>query len=71
MMDLNGDVECFAYVADNPMKDFVWPNRLGWTTVQLLDNGRNVHSQTIQLPGDDYRAQLTIDRFSKLLKIFK
>jgi putative hydrolase of the HAD superfamily len=53
------------------MKDFVWPNRLGWTTVQLLDNGRNVHSQTIQLPGDDYRAQLTIDRFSKLLKIFK
>jgi putative hydrolase of the HAD superfamily len=71
MMDLNGDVESFAYVADNPMKDFVWPNRLGWTTVQLLDNGRNVHSQTIQLPGDDYRAQLTIDRFSKLLKIFK
>lgn len=35
----------FAYVGDNPKKDFVTPNRLGWTTICLLDNGENIHQQ--------------------------
>ncbi len=29
-----------AYVADNPAKDFVAPNRLGWRTVQFLRPGQ-------------------------------
>lgn len=32
---LGVDHERCAYVADNPAKDFVAPNRLGWRTVQL------------------------------------
>jgi len=28
--------EACAYVADNPAKDFIAPNRLGWRSVQLL-----------------------------------
>ncbi|MGC9454506.1 MAG: HAD family hydrolase [Phycisphaerae bacterium] len=33
-----------AYVADNPAKDFVAPNRLGWRTVQFLRPGQiHVH----------------------------
>ena len=35
----------YYYIGDNPAKDFVAPNRLGWTTVCLLDDGRNIHPQ--------------------------
>lgn len=35
----------FTYVGDNPQKDFVVPNRLGWQTIMLKDDGRNIHQQ--------------------------
>ena len=35
----------YYYIGDNPAKDFVAPNQLGWTTVCLLDDGRNIHPQ--------------------------
>lgn len=66
MMKLNPDVRHFIYVGDNPMKDFLWPNRLGWTTIQLIDNGRNVHSQQVSLPSDDYRPQYRIKSLKAL-----
>lgn len=71
IMSLNDDISEFVYVGDNPMKDFVWPNRLGWITVQLLDNGLNVHSQKIFLPDDDYKPQITISDLSQLKDMFK
>ena len=39
--------ECqdFTYVGDNPRKDFIAPNTLGWLTVCLKDDGRNIHRQ--------------------------
>ena len=39
--------EChdFTYVGDNLKKDFVAPNALGWLTVCLKDDGRNIHKQ--------------------------
>ena len=39
--------ECqdFTYVGDNPRKDFIAPNVLGWMTVCLKDDGRNIHRQ--------------------------
>lgn len=39
--------EChdFIYVGDNLMKDFIAPNTLGWQTVCLKDDGRNIHRQ--------------------------
>lgn len=36
----------FIYIGDNPAKDFLMPNRLGWITVGRLDNGENIHPQT-------------------------
>ena len=39
----------FYYVGDNTEKDFVAANALGWTTICLLDNGRNIHKQNDQL----------------------
>lgn len=35
----------YFYIADNPKKDFVAPNSLGWVTIALNDNGRNIHPQ--------------------------
>ena len=39
--------ECqdFTYVGDNPRKDFIAPNALGWMTICLKDDGRNIHRQ--------------------------
>lgn len=66
MMGLAPGYDRYIYIGDNPMKDFVWPNRLGWSTVQLNDNGRNVHSQSITLPSEDYLPQHSIDSFRAL-----
>lgn len=37
--------ECndFTYVGDNLKKDFIAPNSLGWMTICLKDDGRNIH----------------------------
>ena len=35
----------YLYVGDNTQKDFLVPNQLGWMTVCLLDDGRNIHKQ--------------------------
>ena len=35
----------FMYVGDNLQKDFIAPNALGWQTVCLKDDGRNIHKQ--------------------------
>lgn len=35
----------YCYVGDNPKKDFIAPNALGWKTVCILDDGRNIHPQ--------------------------
>lgn len=35
----------FVYVGDNPKKDFIVPNHLGWQTIMLKDDGRNIHRQ--------------------------
>lgn len=33
----------YYYIADNLKKDFVAPNILGWRSVGLIDNGKNIH----------------------------
>lgn len=40
----------YYYIGDNPAKDFVAPNRLGWTTICLLDDGSHIHQQDFSLP---------------------
>ena len=40
------------YVADNTNKDFVTPNRLGWTTICLKDDGKNIHEQSFDLENE-------------------
>jgi len=35
----------FVYIGDNPAKDFITPNTLGWRTICLIDKGNNIHRQ--------------------------
>lgn len=42
------DVE-YLYVGNDTGKDFVGPNVLGWTTVCLIDDGRNIRKQDFKL----------------------
>jgi putative hydrolase of the HAD superfamily len=44
--------EACAYIADNPAKDFVAPNKLGWRTIQILRPGQ-VHSSNPAAPGGE------------------
>lgn len=39
----------YAYVGDNPEKDFITPNLRGWDTICLLDNGKNIHKQNFDI----------------------
>jgi len=40
------EVNTYYYIADNTKKDFVTPNKMGWQTLGLLDNGLNIHTGT-------------------------
>ncbi len=47
IMELYGSHRHYIYVGDNPAKDFIAPNILGWTTVALSDRGSNIHRQPL------------------------
>lgn len=40
----------YIYVGDNPAKDFVAPNRLGWQTIGVRFWNRAIHSRWVTLP---------------------
>lgn len=46
--NLHPDVKDFFYIADNPAKDFIAPKTLGWKSIGLLDDGRNIHKHMYQ-----------------------
>jgi len=55
----------FFYFGDNLLKDFITPNKLGWETICILDNGRNIHKQ--DHPSDlEYNAKNSIKSFSDI-----
>ena len=56
--------EChdFTYVGDNLKKDFIAPNALGWLTVCLKDDGRNIHRQEVEDLEEGMRPKRWIER---------
>lgn len=62
--------EChdFTYVGDNPRKDFSAPNALGWKTICLKDDGRNIHRQEVEGLEGDMMPMLWIDKVTMLRK---
>ena len=57
----------FIAVGDNVSKDFITPNRLGWSTVCLLDNGQNIHKQNFELD-EEFLPQLRIRNINQLIE---
>jgi len=58
--------ENYIYIADNPNKDFITPNKLGWTTICLLDRGQNIHKQNFNL-NKDFLPQSSINSFDEII----
>ena len=45
----------FIFIADNTAKDFIVPERLGWTSICIKDAGQNIHAQNLELfPNHEY-----------------
>ena len=59
--------ERYVYVGDNPAKDFIAPNQLGWITIGLRDDGRNVHNQTSIHFSSAQLPKIWIDHFSQII----
>lgn len=58
----------YVYVADNPQKDFVGPNALGWLTLGLRDDGRNIHDQSRELMDETANPAHWLDTLEDLEK---
>ncbi len=56
----------YYYMADNLKKDFITPNFLGWKTVGLLDNGKNIHYQSHEYMDLEHQPQEFIFSFSEI-----
>lgn len=39
----------YVYIGDNPSKDFIVPNKLGWITVMIANDGTNIHRQSFEV----------------------
>tara|TARA_R110002049_G_scaffold175107_1_gene342414 strand:- start:6678 stop:7334 length:657 start_codon:yes stop_codon:yes gene_type:complete len=56
----------YYYIADNFKKDFIAPNKLGWVTIGLIDNGLNIHSDAYQYLNHESCPKKLIFSFKKL-----
>jgi len=55
-----------VYVGDNFKKDFVTPNQLGWLTMALRDDGRNIHPQANTQVDSDHAPGMILDSFDEI-----
>jgi putative hydrolase of the HAD superfamily len=59
--------ECI-YIADNPRKDFLGPNMLGWLTIRVRNNeGLYYH----ELPLQGGEPDITVDNLDGVFKNFR
>lgn len=63
------DCKDFTYVGDNPKKDFIAPNVLGWQTICLADDGRNIHRQTMVGLAKEYLPNIIIKSLTEITKV--
>lgn len=62
----NKIAENYIYIADNLKKDFITPNKLGWTSICLLDRGQNVHKQNFNI-SSEYLPLFSISSFEEII----
>lgn len=56
----------YHYIADNLKKDFIAPNALGWNSVALIDNGKNIHYESHKFSNAQHLPQDYILTFEDL-----
>ena len=56
----------FYYIGDNIDKDFYAPNKLGWKTIVLLDNGDNIH-KLHSMKDDAYMPQYYVKQIQDII----
>lgn len=70
-MEFFGPESHFIYFGDNPAKDFLWPNRLGWHTVMLREPypGRNIHPQDTAVLDTSFLPKVSVDTLDGVLAL--
>ncbi|WP_160136421.1 HAD family hydrolase [Chryseobacterium sp. c4a] len=56
----------YFYIGDNTKKDFVTPNKLGWTTIALKDAGRNIHKQDFDW-SPEHKPQFIVNNLKEII----
>lgn len=56
----------YLYMADNLRKDFIAPNKLGWKTLGLIDNGLNMHFDSYKYFDERHRPQKLVTSFKEI-----
>lgn len=67
-MFLYPEADAYIYVGDNSQKDFFAPNKLGWKTICIKDDGRNIHKQDFSLE-NIFLPQIVVNSLSEI-KLF-
>ncbi|OPB97070.1 haloacid dehalogenase [Elizabethkingia meningoseptica] len=62
------DIDEYFYIADNPKKDFITPNKLDWCTICLLDKGENIHPQDFSL-SQEYLPKFRVKELIELKEL--
>ena len=62
--------EHYYYIGDNITKDFITPNKLGWSTICLKNNGQNIHLQCFDMD-PVYLPKIVIDNLLELEQILE
>ena len=57
----------YVYVADNPKKDFIAPNQLGWLTIGVSARPQNIHSQQLDILSEDHWPSVWVSKLSDFL----
>lgn len=66
LMKKYADAE-YWYIGDNTNKDFITPNRLGWKTIAIHNNGKNIHPYHFYL-SNSFFPHLWIEELKNLYK---
>jgi putative hydrolase of the HAD superfamily len=58
----------YWYVGDNWAKDFFGPNQLGWNSVCLVDDGRNIHKKPASI-SEEFHPKYSISKLNELIAL--
>lgn len=58
----------YYYIANDTKKDFIAPNRLGWTSICLMDGGEDIHKQDFNLE-KDYLPQHCVTNLHEVIDL--